>query len=210
METKKPRKMSCRGFLHKASGRVSADAFLASHKAWLLTGDLADFTAPILTALDEKDMLPTPALQAITDVVLAHMLATENAKAENALLNPKVAKVMPWMATIYNAKGEVQTRVKEDGSIEDLQKGFEKSSDADRWVDNRLFDGCPDWYGTVSHTTIINRHGDPLSTIILRDDSIARKLQLPKGAVMKAHSQTTSKLSFGVKCGNDRAIFSKG
>jgi hypothetical protein len=212
METKKPRNMSAKGFLHKASGKVSAAAFIEQHTAWLLTGDLADFTAPILKAVADKELMPTPALAALTNVVLGHMIATENAKAEDALLNPKTRdkKSYPWIATVLNAKGEVQTRVKEDGSIENLEKGFEKSSDADRWCDNRLFDGACDWYATVSHTSIINRHGNPLSTIILRDDAIARKLQAPKGAVMKQHSQTTDKLSFGVKCGNDRAVFSKG
>jgi hypothetical protein len=208
--TKKARNMTERGFLHKASGKVSAVAFLAQHKAWLMTGELGELTAPILAKMEQGEILPTPCLEAISSIVLGHMVAKDAAKAENALLNPKVAKVMPWMATIYNAAGEIQTRVKEDGDIEDLQKGFEKSSDADRWVDNRLFDGAPDWYGVVAHTSIINRQGDPLSTIILRDDAIARKLKMPKGAVMKAHSQTTDKLKFGVKVKNDRAVFSKG
>jgi len=211
VEAKKSRNMTERGFLHKASGKVSADAFLATHKAWLETGELAEFTAPILRAVDEKELMPTPALHAITQVVFDYMMEKENTKAENALLNPKAsAKPKPWIATIYNAKGEIQSRTKEDGTEEDLQKGFDTTSLADGWTDRRLFDGSSDWYGVVSHTTIINRHGDPLSTTIMRDDSIARILKQPKSAVCKVQSKTTSKLGFGVKAGNDRAVFSKG
>jgi len=208
--TKKPRNMTERGFLHKASGKVSAAAFLAQHKAWLETGELGELTSPILSALDRCEILPSPALNSIQEIVLGHMLAKESAKAENALLNPKAPKSYPWLATIYNAKGEIQERIKDDGETEDLQKGFEKASDADRWVDRRLFDGASDWYGVVSHTAILNKHGDPLSTTILRDDSVARILKSPKAPIMKAHSQSTPRLSFGVKAGNDRAVFSKG
>lgn len=209
--TKKARNMTERGFLHKAtSSKVSAVAFLAQHKAWLESGELGELTSPILAKLDQGEILPTPCLVEITAIVLGHMVAKEAAKAEDAMLNPKEGKVFPWKATILNSKGEIQTRIKENGEVEDLEKGFDKCSDADRWVDNRLFDGSPDWYGVVAHTSMLNKHGEPLQTIVLRDDAIARKLKSPKGAVMKAHSQTTDKLKFGVKVRNDRAVFSKG
>jgi hypothetical protein len=214
--------MTEKGFLHKAKANISASAFLAQHKAWLLTGDLAIETAPILRALDESkvtllqagkdtEVAAKATMEKIEVIVLAHMLAKSNAKAEDTILNPKAsAKPKPWMATVYNAKGEIQSRTKEDGSEEDLQKGFDISSDADRWTDRRLFDGASDWYGVVSHTTIINKHGDPLSTIIMRDDSIARILKQPKGAVCKPKPTGGGRLSFGVKVTNDRAVFSKG
>jgi hypothetical protein len=215
-DSKKTRNMSIKGWLHKASGKVSATAFLASHREWLLSGDLSPVTSPILVKLDSKEILPTVALTDLRSVLLGHMVAKEAAKAEDDLLNPKGiagrrdGTRKPWVATIYNAKGEIQTRVKEDGSIEDLQKGFDKSSDADRWVDRRLFDGAPDWFGTVSHTTLCNKEGDPISTVIMRDDAIARILRQPKDAVMKVKSKTTDKLSFGVKVHNDHSTFSGG
>ena len=209
-EDKKVRNMTPRGFLHKASGKIGASAFLAQHRAWLESGELASHTTPILRKMDEKDILPTPCLEAIKAIVLGHMLAVDSAKAEDAILNPKVGVVKPWMATVYNAKGEIQSRTKEDGSEEDLQKTFDTSSDADRWTDRRLFDGASDWYGVVAHTSIINRHGDPLSTVIMRDDSMGRILQVSKGPVMKGQSKSAGKLSFGVKVHNDRSVFSKG
>lgn len=210
-EAKKTRAMTERGFLHKASGKVSAIAFLTTHREWLLSGELAPLTSPILVKLDRKEILPTPALESIKGLLLSHMMAKQASKAEDAILNPKEAPApKPWMATIYNGKGEVQTRIKEDGEEETLQKGFEHASEADRWSDRRLFDGASDWFSVVSHTTILNGEGEPLSTIIMRDDAIGRMLKAPKGAVCKPQSKTTGKLSFGVKVTNDRAVFSKG
>lgn len=202
--------MTERGFLHKASGKIGAQAFIAQHRAWLETGDLASFTTPILRKLDAKEILPTPALEKLNEVVLGHMLAKETAKAEDAILNPKQATVKPWKATIFNAKGEVQTRTTEDGKVEELSKGFDNSNDADRWCDRRLFDGASDWFGVVTHTTIVTKSGEFLSTVIMRDDSIARILKQPKKPVMKPQAKSTNSLGFGVKCTNDRSVFSKG
>lgn len=204
-EAKKVRVMTPRGFLHKASGKISADAFLAQHRAWLESGELAPLTTPILRELDAKVTLPTPALEVIKMVVLNHMLAKEADKAEEAILNPApAAKPKAWEATVYNAKGEIQSRTKEDGEEEDLQKGFDSSSDADRWSDRRLFDGASDWFAVVRHTTM------PLETTILRDDAIARILKQPRGPAMKSQAKSAGKLSFGVKVHNDRSVFSKG
>jgi hypothetical protein len=209
-ESKKPRVMTPRGFLHKASGKVSADAFLTQHRAWLESGELAEVALPILRKLDFQEILPTPALDEIRGAVLDHMLTKETKKAENAILNPApAAKRKPWMATIYDAKGEIQTRINAKGEQEDLQETFDKSSDADRWTDRRLFEGASDWFGVVSHTTITIK-GEPLSTIIMREDAIARILQKPKGPAMKSQAKSSGKLSFGVKVSNDRAVFSKG
>lgn len=215
-ETKKPRVMTEKGFLHKATGKVSASAFLAQHRAWLETGDLAIVTKPVLLTLDEvKQTLLTAkqdtegaakiALDTITKVVLDHMIAKAANKAEEAILNPKEKTPKNWVATIYNAKGEIQTRVKDNGEIADLQEGFDKSSDADRWTDRRLFDGASDWFGVVASTTMLK-----IETIVLRDDAIARILKKPAGMVCKSKPQSTPRLGFGVKAKGDHFHFSKG
>lgn len=209
-EAKKVRVMTPRGFLHKASGKVSADAFLVQHRAWLESGELAPIALPILRKLDFQEIMPTPALDEIRGAVLDHMLTKETKKAENAILNPAPAgKTKPWVATIYDVKGNIQTRINAKGEEEELQEGFDKSSDADRWTDRRLVEGASDWFGVVSHTTITVK-GEPLSTIIMRDDAMARHFKTPKGPAMKAQAKSSGKLSFGVKCNNDRAVFSKG
>lgn len=209
-ETKKTRIMSPRGFLHKASGKVSADAFLAQHRAWLQSGDLATLTTPILVKLDNKEVLPTPALEEIKGAVLSHMLLKEATKNEDAILNPPPAATpKPWIATVYNAKGEVQTKLNAKGEEVDIQEGFILGQDAERWTDRRLVEGASDWYGVIAHT-VMTHNGEPLSQVILRDDAMARVFQEKKGPAMKSQSKSAGKLSFGVKVHNDRSIFSKG
>lgn len=205
-EEKKTRNMTERGFLHKAGGKVSADAFLAQHRAWLETGERAMVTTPILRMLDEKEVMPTPALEQIRAAVLNHMVAKAVSKAEDQILNPKPgAKPKNWTSTIFDAKGEIQTRINEKGEKEDLIKGFDLSSDADRWADRRLVEGASDWYAEVTHAMM------PITTVIRRDDAMSRIFKIAKGPSMKAQPKGGSgRLSFGVKVKEDRARFSSG
>lgn len=207
-EQTKERKMTAKGFLHKTTTKAAkaATAFLAQHRAWLETGELAQFTSPILAKLDEKEILPTPALEAIKAVVLGHMLAKDCEVAEAKIQDDasKGRSQKPWLATIYNCKGEVCTRLNEKGEEEDLQKGFDLSSDADRWVDRRLFDGQSDWFG------VINSPIHKSETTVIREDAIARILKKPKPCATRKTSASTSTLGFRPKVQNDRFYFSRG
>lgn len=200
------RKMTAKGFLHKSNGKVSAAAFLAQHRDFLTTGELASLTSPILAKLDKGEILPTPALHEVQSVVLSHILAQDAVKGEAKMRKdqeePKKAK--PWTATIFDSKGNVCTRVKEDGEEEDLVKSGDSSMDLERWVDRRLFDGAPDWHGVISHN-VLN-----VSTTVERDQSIARILRKPLPPATRQVGGSTSKLSFGVKVRNDVAKFSRG
>lgn len=211
---KKERKMTAKGFLHKATtqGAKSAEGFIAAHRVWLETGELAQFTSPILAKLDAKEVYPTPALQALTAVVLGHMLAENVAKAEASLDGGGSVTAKAWTATIFNAKGEIQTRKNENtGEDKDLVQNFDSSSDADRWCDRRLFDGESDWFGTVTSNKMTGKDGQPISTVILRQDAIARILAQPKGPACRKTGGSTSKLSFGMKAAvTTRASFSHG
>jgi hypothetical protein len=201
-ESKKPRQMTAKMFLHRSSGKVSADAFIQAHRAFLETGKLAEVTSPILAKLDSKAIMPTPALEEIRGVVFTHTLRaaieTDEAKMAEAQANP--AKAKPWMATILDSEGN---------EIEGMSSSFDDASSADRWVDRRLFDGASDWHGMVTHATITIK-GEPFTTIIQRADSIARIMKRPTSSVLKTKSKTTPKLGFGVSCHNDRAVFSRG
>lgn len=205
------RKMSPKGFLHKANGKIGAAAFLAQHRAWLETGELALFTSPILAKLDKGEVLPTPALSEIKQVVLAHHLAEETRKAEESMARADAPKVRKnYLATVYNAKGEIQTRIDAKGEEKDLRESFDSSTQAEGWADRRLFEGAPDWFAVVEATKMFNADGHPLSTTIMRDDSIARILREKRGPVMKSKPQSTGKLSFGVKAKGDVVRFSHG
>lgn len=202
----KPRKMSIKGFIHKSSQRISPASFIVEHREWLLSVELAPITAPILDRLVRKEIHPTSALHSLKDALLAHMLNQEIQKAEKQVANQH-ANNQPkaWCATIYNSRGEVQVKGEDE-----LVKEFDLSSDADRWVDRRLFEGASDWFGVISHTSMVTKDGDLFSNVVLRGDAIARILKTPKGAVSKQQSKTTDRLKFGVKTHNDRSIFSHG
>lgn len=218
---KKERKMTAKGFLNKAAkqGAKSAEGFIAQHREWLLTGTLAQFTAPILAQLDAKEVYPTPALQSISAVVLGHMLAENIASADTSQKGEPATKPIKepreekaWIACIFNAAGEIQTRKNENtGDDITLRQGFDSSSDADRWCDRRLFDGAPDWFGTVVSTKMFGKDGQPISNVILREDAIARILKKPLAPAMRKTGGSTNKLSFGMKAAvSSRASFSHG
>jgi hypothetical protein len=211
MANTKERKMSPKGFLHKCSTKAanSAIAFLAAHRAFLETGELAVKTSPLLAKLDAGELLPTPCLKEIQYAVMTHIIESDRNKLEAKIEaaaqgGTSTGTRKPWVATIYNAAGVVQTRETEDGP-EDLIKGFDLGQEADRWVDRRLFEGASDWYGTVEHQVIPNLHSR-----IERADSIARILKQPKGPTVHVRGKSTKTLGFGVKAKETRVSFSRG
>lgn len=207
MSDDKKRNMSAKGFLHKAGTKAanSAAAFIATHRQWLETGEVAEVTSPILAKLDKAEILPTPALIEIKNAVLGHMIASDALKAEKAMEKAQDrGSEKNHIGTIFDANGMIVTRIKEDGDEEELIKGFDMPQDAQRWVDRRLFDLQPGCYGIVVHTQTNQE------TLTLRDDSIARILKTPKGPAIKAQKKSTPRLGFGVKAKQDTASFSHG
>jgi hypothetical protein len=209
------RNMTPKGFLHKATGKaaLAAGSFIEAHRAWLETGELALFTTPILLKVDSRELMPTPALEEIKSVVLAHHLAEqiriEQEKMEKAGEPTKSSK--SYVATIYDSKtGEVVQEKNDKGKLVDLKESFDDGTRAEGWTDRRLFDGAPHWFGVVESTKLFRQDGTAFAATILRDDSIARILRKPKAPVMKAQKKSGGRLSFGVKCKESKASFSRG
>jgi hypothetical protein len=218
------RVMTVKGFLHKTTTKAaaSASAFLEAHREFLSTGDVASVTLPILAKVDAKELMPTPALEAIKKAVFQHMIVKETAKAEahitrlaNSDPNDPTSSqpnTKTWTATIYNADGEIATKLVQKGeeSIEEeLIAYFDHPQEADRWVDRRLFDSVPGCFGVVNHNTITNKHGDMLSTTITRGDAISRMLSKKPGAVMR-QNKPSGTLGWGVKSRPSISKFSHG
>jgi len=212
--TAKP--MTIKSWLRKStSPKLSALAFLQASRQFLETGELASLTSPILRRIDQGELMPTPALPLLQDILLTHSLQVEARKAEAKLMAALDAEgeggtAKPWEATIYDAKGDVQTRLTEEGKEEDLQKSFALASEADRWTDRRLFEGASDWYGVIQHATITRSDGEPISTVVMRQDALARILKAPKSPFSKKTGTRDNKLSFGVKVQQSHAKFSHG
>lgn len=134
-------------------------------------------------------------------------LRAENEKLRTAVEAAPKAKVIdkPWLAIVYNAKGVIQAKIDSKGKSQDLIKGFDKSSDADRWLILRLVEGKPGWYAEITHAYSKTKE------TITRDDAIAR------AAGRKTYPVTHSKgyrlgesLGFKWKVKESRSTFSKG
>ena len=210
MANDKPRNMSPKGFIHKATIAKSAIAFLTAHREYLTNGELAPITSPIVAKIDNGEVMPTPGLSEIIKAVFDHNLAQETNKAKAAMVKanePKEVKAV--LARILNGKGEVVTVTGEDGKETLLEQDFDSLSDADRWCDRRLFDSASDCYGEVIHTKIVIK-GKHMTTRVNREEAIARILRKPKGAVLAPQKKGTNSLGFGVKCSQDVAKFSRG
>lgn len=209
MAEKKERKMTPKGFLHKTTTKAanSAIAFLAQYRDYLTTGEVASATSPIIAKVDAGELLPTPALKEIQYAVMTHIIQADQTKMEQAAAGSHSSggTKKPWRTTVYDAAGNVQTRIKNDGEEEELIKGFDLSSDADRWADRRLFEGTHGWYAIVEHTVIPN-----VSSRIERGDAMARILKQPKGPTVAVRGKSTKTLGFGVKAKESRASFSRG
>lgn len=210
---KAERKMTEKGFLHKCTTKAaaSAGAFIEAHRQFLKTGSLATVTEPILAKIDSKELMPTPGLQEIRDVVFAHMMAKEIERAEESLERtnePRIPK--NWCAAIYDKNGSPLTKLKGEKEIE-LVEEFDHPQDADRWVDRRLVDGEPGCFGVVHHTTLVGKNGDLISSTILRGDAFARVFQKKRQPVLdKPKSTGGGGLGFRPKAQQSTAKFSHG
>lgn len=202
------RKMTPKGFLHKTNTKAanSAGAFLAQYRDYLVTGELAPIASPIIAKLDKGELLPTPALKAIAHAVMAHIIAVDTHATEEKLeADGQTGTQKPWLTTVYEGSGAIATKLNTDGEEEDLVKGFDHASDADRWADRRLFEGASDWYAVVESTVL----GSVISRIE-RNDAIARILKKPKGPAIHQTGKSTKTLGFGVKAKQTRSSFSRG
>jgi hypothetical protein len=110
---------------------------------------------------------------------------------------------MNWTVKVLDARGNVCTRINAKGDEEELVKGFDRVSAADRWADGRLFEGASDWYATVEHTTL------HIHTVVGRGDAIARIMKQPRASVC-ARGTSSRTLGFGQHAKQDRVVFSHG
>jgi hypothetical protein len=217
-EDKKPRKMmSPKGFIGKATKpNISAAGFLAQHREYMLTGEMAIVLAPIVAKVDAGEIEAAPALDLAATLAMHYINATNILKGQRSIQaqgqGPKTVKVSrgphkikDWTAAIYNSEDVIQIRTKENGEEEEMYKEFDKSSEADRWIDRRLSLDCsPDCYGEVIHTPSARR------TVILRDDALARFYKKPKGPTMKPQPGGGGSLSFRPKVKESKVTFSGG
>jgi len=203
--------MTLKGFLYKASGKISAQAFLSQHREWLENGEVKEIISPILSKVDTGEMYPTPALEEIRLAVYSHMMARESQiieeKKEKDLLRKKffASKAGKFLSTIYDNDNNIVTELKNKDGIEEeveLVKHHNMPQDAVRWIDRKLID-LPNCFGIIEYM------GKYYSTVE-RSDSLFRVLKKPAKCACRKTAATQSRLSFGMKVYNDVARFSRG
>lgn len=191
---KKPRNMTLKGFVHKASSAKSAIGFLAAHAEFIRQHDSL---APILDNYEKGKEVATATLIQIRDLAFAKMVDEEIEAARNRATNVREPKVKTYTVTIFTQDGEGKS------------EGFAMTQEAEGWADRRLFEDASALYAEVV-STHIGKSGTPITWRIMRQDSIARVLKSKGGPVMKGQAKSTGKLGFGVKAKNDTFYFSRG
>lgn len=94
---------------------------------------------------------------------------------------------------------------------QEIQKEEPAIFDADTYqAASRIADRKLSERGDSVYATIANTHGKPITTIIQRDDAIARMMARPKGPSTRNTASSSSTLGFGIKAKNDRSHFSRG
>lgn len=206
-DQKKTRSMSPKGFLSKATkANVSASAFFAAHREYMVSGELAHVLSPIVSKVESHEVMPTPALIELQNVVMDHIIMSAIGKLEGSMdQESSKGTNKAWKATILNETGEVQTRINAKGEEEDLIKGFDLGSQADGWSDRRLVLDCSsDCYAVVEHISL------NVKTTITRQDALSRMLKRKRGPSVHVKGMTTDKLGFGPHVKQKRVSFSHG
>lgn len=232
-DEKKARNLTSKGLLHRAKIAKSALGFFQQYREYLVSGELAPITSPIVAAVDSGDVLPTPALNEVINLVFAHNLAKDVKQAEDKMARNMAESQTEkaYVATIYDEHGQIATRIIQDGEkqlivdnegevigarakkagkVENLTKGFENHERAIEWAYRRLFEGASGWTAQIVSTRLFTKSGAPFTTVVDRDEAIRKLFPRGKTPIMHKRKETTNKLSFGVKARNDVAKFSYG
>lgn len=217
-------KMTPKRFIRsKLSNKMTAEDFLSSNREFL---NGHSFLSPILSAYDNKGLLPTPTLQACQSALFEHIVASDLKTAQqridsdkNGVTNQKVIrrgrpgfkkkKVARYTVTIIVKDYDKNDNVigEKIGSHNDGDAIFDQKDygAAERKADRLLFRMENSLYARIE-----NNEGQKVITNVLRRDAMARILRAKKGAIQKTASKSTKSLGFGVRAKNDSCSFSRG
>lgn len=162
---------------------------LAPYQEWLAAVPGVDLSGDVLTM----------ARAVLHDMVSGKPVVVESVKARGKATGTGTKRAAKaYSVTVYEASGVVAV----DGD-KDLQSSHDNGSTAARWVDRKLADGAPGWYGeVVCHLTKITYRVD-------RDAAIGRVYgKRAPGAVCKGSA--TSGFSGKMAAKQTKVTFSHG
>ncbi len=207
--------MTPRKFLSLAvkNTKKSAEAFLASYRSFLETGELAEKVSPILLQMNAGDILPTPGFEAIKNVTLAHIIAQDASRAEASLeesQNHSTKSSKPYVAVIMTAEGVVATVLDDKKEEKALRAHFDHIQEAERWCQRRLNENVDDWHGEVSWLKCLTKAGVPMVTKITRAEAVYALREVHKSPFMHYNKSGGSLSKQKMKVKAKHTSFSQG
>lgn len=216
----KKRNQTIKGFIHKASGKVSAIAFLEAQKEFLSSAELAPITSPILSKVDLGEIMPSAAVTELTQALFRfsneqNELAIKGKPVASVtgikVSKPRVSrKLAAHTATVYEADGSIAKHLNAQKELVETVKDFDLSQDAEGWSLRRLFDAAPHTYAVIVSHRLKHSDGTCFTLRIERGEALSRLLKAKGSPVLKAAPKGNGKLGFGVKAKQSRATFSGG
>lgn len=194
-------KMTPSGLLSRAISVKNADKFFVSHREYMTTGELAEKLSPIIAKVESKQLPAINALEEVRRTLSAYLLVKPIKKS-----NPRGPKLdKPYIARIVNELGQVQIE-----NDTELVKDFDMPQQAERWVNNRLLNGAPNWHGEVEWTKCPEKLPMKIRKIE-RSRAMFDLLRTKSGALMHTNKvSSVGGLGFGVKVKNCVSHFSQG
>lgn len=213
--------LSGKQLLRKASSKIAASAFLESYQE-----HIRENYPEAVEALDKWSAgksAPGPTVETIKNVVATHLLEAMKRKAnediEKAIArgNGRAAKSSSGesgtgrYACQFFVKNTIERTSESNIDLYTDKDGIhtfyvDTYQDAQNLVDRKQCDMTH-----AVHATITNKVGKEITTIIRRDDSIARRMKQPKGpAVLNRGTGLSKSLKSFMSCKQDTASFSRG
>jgi hypothetical protein len=191
--------MTPSGLLSRAISAKNADKFFISYREYMMTSsELSDKLYPIIVKVESKSFPAINALEEVRKVISAYLLV-KPIKANKSKLNKA------YIARIVNEFGQIQ--IEHD---DELVKSFDLPQQAERWVNNRLFNGAPNWHGEVEWTKCPEKLPMRIRKIE-RNRALFDLLRTKSGALMHTNKVSSiGGLGFGVKVKNCVSYFSQG
>lgn len=131
----------------RQSAAAMPTAFLNTHREFIIA-TLGDEAEGLLDMVSAGELLPTPTMEVIREMMFKHVITTNAAAAMEKINNPRSRESTPktWIATVFDMNGSIAISAGENPKP--LSEGFEKNVDACGWLDRRLA-AYPDTHGQI-------------------------------------------------------------
>lgn len=203
-------KLTVNTFLSKSitkNARTEPAMFLTEYESWLRKDEVAG-TAAIYEQLEQGLLTPENALAELKNICCNSILTNMNKvkrSAEKAEKPKKTRKPKNYVATVYDAAGNVVEAYNAKYVLKELTAGFDLPQRAQGWGERKLFEHAP----VGGYCEVIHAHSNS-SWVITRGDAISTTLTPGRPGASRTTYPKQSGLSWGVKSKPSNPSFSAG